>query len=62
MLGYSTGSQLLMMLFFILVVPALAMIPLSRSRSRRDLEAEVIDAIKDTWPEATSYSGPMRGR
>ncbi len=54
-LGYQPGSFLLMGLLFVLLIPALAMIPLSRSRSRYELEDEVIGAIKDSWPAARPY-------
>jgi hypothetical protein len=50
MTAYAPGSKLIAVPLVLLVIPFLG---LSRSPSRYELEAEVIEAIRDTWPEAT---------
>lgn len=50
MTAYAPGSKLIAVPLILLVIPFLG---LSRSPSRYELEAEVIEAIRDNWPEAT---------
>jgi hypothetical protein len=47
--SYTPGSELLMMLLMVLVVTWPLLLFLRRSRSRRELEAEVVEAIRDSW-------------
>ena len=51
-IGYTPSGFLFFLLVF-LVVTWPVMIVLSRLRARRELEAEVIEAIRDAWPEVT---------
>ena len=49
MMAYAPGSKLIAVPLVLLIIPFFA---LSRSPSRYELEAEVIEAIRDNWPEA----------
>lgn len=51
---YESASQLLMILLIVLIIPNLVLVLLSRSPSRNELEAEVLEAIRDEWPSVTS--------
>lgn len=50
---YESASQLLMILLIVLIIPNLLLLLLSRSPSRYELEAEVLEAIRDEWPSLT---------
>lgn len=50
---YESASQLLMILLIVLIIPNLLLLRLSRSPSRYELEAEVLEAIRDEWPSVT---------
>ena len=47
---YEPASQLLMILLIVLIIPNLLLLRLSRSLSRYELEGEVLQAIRDEWP------------
>jgi hypothetical protein len=49
MTAYAPGSKLVAIPLVLLIIPFFG---LSRSSSRYELEAEVIEAIRDKWPEA----------
>jgi len=49
---YESSSQLLMILLIVLIIPNLLLLRLSRSPSRYELETEVLEAIRDEWPNA----------
>ncbi len=49
MTAYAPGSKLVAVPLALLIIPFFG---LSRSSSRYELESEVIEAIRDEWPEA----------
>ena len=53
---YQPGSYLLAAPLKLMLIPNILFFRLSRSSSRYELEAEVIEAIRDKWPDVTEQS------
>ena len=49
--GYMPGSTTLGCLLSLLLIPIIFFVRLSRSSARYELEAEVIEAIRERWPD-----------
>ena len=50
---YEPGSLLLVTPLYLLLIPIIYFWRLSRSPARYELEADVIEALRDEWPELT---------